>query len=220
MTGEIDRSNGDAVAAAQHVSRRSHDADFVLGGVLHNIHRNKMHEALGYDRKNGFREFCEIEIGVGYRKAAYLIKIYEWARGLNIDEHELGDIGWTKSRQLAAANVTQDEFQDMAQYARTHSKDELDAHIKTARVSAGPTETVQRKTFKFILFADEAGIAERALASALDLCGDQEDLSKAFAYLCADWAMANEGVTMTEEQVLFHASVKLGGKSVGLLPSD
>lgn len=213
VTDEIQRSSGDAINAARMVSRRSQDADFILGGVLHNIHRNKLHEAMGYDRKNGFREFCENEIGVGYRKAAYLIKIYEWARGLNIDEHELGDIGWTKARQLAAANVTQDQFVEMAQFARTHSKEELEDHIKTTMVNTGPTDTVQKKVFKFTLYADEANIVERALITAQGLCGD-DDISKAFAYMAADWAMINEGVTMTEAQILHQASVKLGGKRV------
>lgn len=215
VNAEISGLSGDAVEAAKRVARRAQDADFVLGGILHNVHRNKLHEAMGYDHKNGFREFCEAEIGVGYRKAAYLIKIYTWARGLNIDEAELGDIGWTKVRQLASANVTQEELPAMVAFAREHSKSELEGHIKASRVSAGATETVLRKTFKFTLFADEADIVERALNTALDLCGG-DDLSKAFAYIAADWAMTNEGVTMTEKQIIDHASAK-SGKQVIIL---
>lgn len=70
------------------------DTRFVrLGQVLVNLKEE-------CDDNDQFKELCE-DLNVSYRKAAYLVSVYETAKDLGISTDDLSEIGWTKASILA-----------------------------------------------------------------------------------------------------------------------
>lgn len=102
-------------AAARLVERQDRD-DFTLGGVLSHIQRYNLHCTLGYSGTSDFQQYIEQELGVKYRKARYLISIYECFSKLGLDEQRLSAMGWSKAKELVRV-VNKDNFDALADFA-------------------------------------------------------------------------------------------------------
>ncbi len=73
--------------------------------------------------KRGFEDYIEKELGVKYRKARYLINIYDYFTALGIDETKLGQMGWSKAKELVG-KATKENFDELVEFANNHTRDE------------------------------------------------------------------------------------------------
>jgi len=70
---------------------------FKLGGVLSAIQDNDW----WVDEAGSFKEFIPERFGLHYRKAMYLIKIYDGLVEADIPWAKVSGLGWTKLKELA-----------------------------------------------------------------------------------------------------------------------
>jgi len=71
---------------------------FKLGGVLSVIQSNNWYGDEGYET---FRSFVETEYGIHYRKAMYLVAIYNGLVDSGVTWDSVKGLGWTKLKELA-----------------------------------------------------------------------------------------------------------------------
>jgi len=183
------RKSNNIVDVARTLTAQHEEIYFKLGGVLAKIHEDNMHVVAGFeDTADGFDAYVNENIGgLGKRKAYYLIKIYRHLRQAGITSAQLKAIGWTKARALAKVPV-EDLNDEWLEKARTSTRNDLEAEIKTTYVNAetGGNETIQRKTYRFTLTGDANTLVEQALTHAKEESGEQ-DPNGAFEHICSTY---------------------------------
>lgn len=194
----------DALEAAKELVNRSEETDFTLGGVLAHIQREGIHQTLGYSGKRGFEDYIEQELGVKYRKAMYLIRIYTHFNALGIDEGKLAAMGWSKAKELVGV-ATKENFDELAEYAQNNTRDALIEHIKSSYVTAGDGSEAEPKAkltrWTFSLFDDQNTTVNRAIEAA-KIQASTDNISQALEYICAEWSLMSENQQTTlEEQI-------------------
>jgi hypothetical protein len=87
-----------AYALAQQLAENVEFTFFQLGGVLSVIQSHGWYHDEGYET---FRDFVEAEYGLQYRKAVYLIAIYNGLVESGVPWEKVKHLGWTKLKELA-----------------------------------------------------------------------------------------------------------------------
>lgn len=214
----------DALDAAQYLVERQAENDYTLGGVLAEIKREGIYQRLGYDGKKGFEEYIENSLGIHYRKAMYLIQIYEHFRQLEIPEERLAEIGWSKAKELT--NITdRAKFDELYEFAKDNTRDALIEHIRSTvnagDGSGGGTTTATKITRNFKLFEDQATTVDRAIAAAKTQAGSDDD-NAALEHICAEWSIMQEGNQFSLEETLalvearFNVSLQIAPAQAGV----
>lgn len=211
-----------ALLAAKTLVNRVDETYYTLGGVLAFIKETGVYKSLGFDGKRGFADYCKAELGTDYRKAQYLIDLYEKVQAAGLNETRLREIGWSKAVQIVrvgdvSLEKLSEDFDTLVDYAKDHTRDELISHItssyevatRAAGGSTGAGDQVNVSTFVFKLAADAADSANRALNHAKSVAGT-EDLSEAFKYICDDWSMMTEGTAMDLDTAISVIEARFG----------
>lgn len=99
---------------------------FKLGGVLRHIQLEGWHMNKGYD---SFKSYVEAETGMAYRKAMYLISIYDSLVEAGIPWATVGHLGWTKLKDLAPV-LDKDNVAEWVTYAENCTAMQLAEAIK------------------------------------------------------------------------------------------
>lgn len=202
----------DALEAAEELVRRSDETEFTLGGVLAHIQREGIHQRLGFQGKRGFEDYIEQRLGLKYRKARYLINIYEYFTNLGIDETRLSAMGWSKAKELVG-KATLENFDDLVEYAEGHTREQLIEHLRTSYTDAGDGSdtgtSVKQTRLTFALFADQASTVTRALDAAKQQAGS-DDPNQALEHICAEWSLMNESQQLTLDEALAAMEARYG----------
>lgn len=98
---------------------------FKLGGVLSAIQENDW----WVGEAANFRSFIEETFGLHYRKATYLIKIYNGLVEAEIPWHKVSGLGWTKLKELADI-LTQENVDEWVEKATNMTTLNLTAAVK------------------------------------------------------------------------------------------
>lgn len=151
---------------------------FRLGGVLSVIQSNGWYTDEGFD---SFRTFCESKFGLKYRKAMYLIAIYNSLVEAKIPWNKVKELGWTKLKELAPI-LTQDNVDEWAAKASEMTTLQLQDAIKQSQTVAlnGPDEesepaTSTTTTLSFKLHEDQKQMVKEALDKAKKETGTDVD---------------------------------------------
>lgn len=139
---------------------------FKLGGILSKISEQEWWAAAGYV---SFKIFVQAELGMQYRKAMYLVSIYNYLVEAGIPFEKVKGLGWTKLRELApvinANNV--DEWVETASGMNTL---QLIEEIRESKKDASEVDEdkapndIKSKVFK--LHADQREVIEEAIEAA------------------------------------------------------
>ncbi len=211
------RKSNNIVEVASTLAAQHEEIYFKLGGVLAKIHGDNMHITAGFeDTADGFDAYVNANIGgLGKRKAYYLIKIYRHLRRADITSTQLKAIGWTKARALSKVPV-EDLNDEWLEKARTQTRNDLEAEIKSSYVNAGDTETAKRTIYRFVLVGDANTLVERAIEYSKNECGDV-NANAAFENLCTQYLNLNEemegaatALPKTGPELTEYAAEKLG----------
>lgn len=194
------------IEAAETLSKQIDTNEFTLGGVLAAVRRdNIQNKLLGDDQqplfsadKAGFEAYINARLSCGYRKAMYLIQMYEKYSTLGVSEEEIAKIGWTKAVMMLPA-ITAENKDAMLEFAQTHNKTEVEAHVKSTKVNSGSTTGNSgtrgvRHAFNFNLYNNDGEAAKGILSAAVETLSaeDKKDekaaLNKAFNLILTEWS--------------------------------
>ena len=103
---------------------------FKLGGVLHAIQENDWWTG----DSPTFRSFIEDNFGIHYRKAMYLVKIYDGLVEAEIPWHKVSGLGWTKLKELADI-LTQENVDEWVAIAAGMTTLNLIAAVKAYKLA-------------------------------------------------------------------------------------
>jgi hypothetical protein len=151
-------------------------------------HKEYYQEAWGFQT---FEEYCKVELDVAYRKAMYLVEIWDKVKTLNIPKERLAKLGWTKMKDLAAV-ITEENYKEWLSRAEKMTTRELTDAVKTVRrpdAAKTPTTTIM----KIVMSSAEASTINDAIEEAKKLC-ETESVAVALEMICQDWMAEKGGV--------------------------
>lgn len=160
---------------------------FKLGGVLSVIQANNWFEPYA-----SFREYVAQEHGLMYRKAMYLIGIYNDMAAQSIPWESIQHVGWTKMSIMSSV-LTPENVDEWVKLASENNAPTLAEMVRNAKMEGGSagalsngasSEVVTTKSFK--LHADQKETVESALEKAKEDSKTDVD-SVAFEYICLDF---------------------------------
>lgn len=193
------------IEAAETLSKQIDTNEFILGGVLAVVRREKAYlkltdgegKPLFTDDKDGFENYINTCISCGYRKAMYLIQMYEKYSALGVTEEEIAKIGWSKA-VLMLNTVTAENKGEMLEYAANHTKSEVEAHVKSVRTNAGSQGNTNprgvRHAFAFNLYNNDGETAKAILEQAKARLSPEQRkdekaaLNAAFQLILTEWS--------------------------------
>lgn len=111
------------------VTELSENMDFTyfqLGGVLAVIQSNSWYTDSGFDN---FRAFIEEKFGIGYRKAMYMIGIYNGLVESGVAWEKVKSLGWTKLKELSEI-LTEENVDEWLEIAEDMTVLQLQEYIK------------------------------------------------------------------------------------------
>lgn len=228
VAGSDAEESAASLVAAKSLVNRVDETYYTLGGVLSYIKETGVYKSLGYDGKRGFADYVKAELGIDYRKAQYLIAVFDTVQEAGLNEQRLSEIGWSKAIQIMrVGDVSMDklgeDFDNLIEFAKANSRDDLITHIKTtyegiqSRTPSGEGTKVNTLTFK--ASAEEAEQMERALTNAKRLAGT-DDANAALRYILNDWLMMTEGTDIDLDTSIATVEAKFGVTLQVVEPGD
>lgn len=133
------------------LSEQSGFNDFVLGGLF-----TRLSEVGDFGEFKSFGDYVQAMHDTKYRKARYLMAIYETLVGLSIPYDEVKHVGWTKLKELTPV-LTAENYKDWMAKAVSMNTDSLIAEVKAHMLpttdvhgeqDGQPVKTVVSKTLK------------------------------------------------------------------------
>ncbi len=138
---------------------------FQLGGVLSVIQSNAWFVEEGYE---SFKDFVEGTLGMKYRKAMYLVGIYNNLVESGVAWDKVKAIGWTKLKEIAHL-LTDENVDEWVERANVMTTLQLQEYVKELEkgdmVEGGEVELDKTKvsTMTFKVHADQKEIIREAL---------------------------------------------------------
>jgi hypothetical protein len=180
----------DLCELAHDMAEESAAQDYRLGGVLYHVQVTKAYKALDerYEEKGGFALYIQEQLGLGYRKAMYLVEIYTKFNKYGISGEKVAEIGWTKAQVIASA-MQQDNAEELIELAEANTVEDLKDTIKESYSNkpGEKGEPVKRVTFKFRLLEDAGQVIRGYVEEAKEQLGVEKD-DEAFEHIISEWA--------------------------------
>lgn len=198
---EIVEEASDLCEVAEEMAEEAAVQDFRLGGILYHVRISKAFREIKdgeYNVKGGFQQYVEKELGIGYRKAMYLIDIYtKWSR-FGLDASKVAEIGWTKAQEIARV-MDEENAEQLVELAEESTVTELKETIKESFSKQGKDtrEVVRKVTFKFRLAEDAAKAVEGYLEMAAEQLGAKKP-EEVFEHIVTEWAQEHLDVSATK----------------------
>lgn len=160
---------------------------FKLGGILSAIQDNDW----WIDEASSFKEFIPEQFGLHYRKAMYLIKIYDGLVEAEIPWSKVSGLGWTKLKELADI-LTQANVDEWVEKAHNLSVLQLIAAVKAFNTGGLLTDgtidpdTSGVATITFKVHPDQKETIKQAIEQALEE-SDTEFKGVALEAICLNY---------------------------------
>ena len=155
---------------------------FKLGGVLSVCLSNQWSQ--GYP---SFKEMLEGKYGFGYRKAMYLIEVYNKLANSGIEWDKLKPLGWTKV-QIIAPVLTVENADSWIKIAGEQNSLTLIETVKNSKkpLIEGESQPKTVTNMKFVLHSDQKKTVDAALDKA-KAASSTDVASVALEYICLDY---------------------------------
>ena len=153
-----------------------------------------------------FEDYVDSELQINYRKAMYLIEIYNKATMLNMDLARLENIGWTKARELVRI-VDQSNTDEWLSIAEESTAKELSFKVKVEKDKLDDRSSVSdaapsTTTITLRLGEAENAIIQEAVEQSASLI-NTDDLALALANICQEWVEL-KGISPTHTSLEDH----------------
>jgi len=191
----VEENAGNLVAIAQELEAKAATSEYHLGGVLYHVKKSGEYKEIedgAYAGEGGWREFIESYFNVKYRKAQYLIEIYQAFSTKNIENAAeiVAGMGWSKAAKIANPLLNDYDADELIEAANTNTVEDLSTLVKEIKTEGGTRgtagEKVTRLTMKFRLVQDDATTAETILKAAMEQQGTT-DPGDALMTILVDW---------------------------------
>ena len=117
------------------------NTEYRLGGLLYHINLSGEFQAVSdeYAQAGGFKLYCDQELGLGSRKAFYLMNIYVQFNQYELDSSIIAAMGWTKASKIAElatkmekddSRLTKKDINKLIKIAGNGTVKELEVHIQ------------------------------------------------------------------------------------------
>ena len=220
MKTDIEDPKGEIVTRSNEVRQQIMEAAAAidesyqsLAKLLHETYDNGYYMRWGFEN---FKEYCETEVGVHYRKARYLVGIAEAIKDLGIEWDDVEGVGWTKMRTLLPMLKEDGVVGDWFELAKQYSVKDLEKLVKDAKlgfdINADGGDKIVTLTFR--MTPEQSEIITDALDTAKK-ASETSDNVLAFEQMAFDYVMAQGEVperTTLESLVKFaeaHYGVEL-----------
>jgi hypothetical protein len=135
--------------------------EFNLGGVLSRMLKEKW-----FGSHTTFSDLVEKDFGMVYRKANYVINIYEAVVKSGVSDEQFAGLGWCKLREITRVIDTPENVDKWIAAAHEHTVEELRKLVKADKAKSGSTadthaNNTQRSIYNF--HDDQAEIVDKAL---------------------------------------------------------
>lgn len=161
----------EAVALGKDMIESKEFNEFKIGGVLALIDINSYWKESGAE---SFKEFVEKHYNFQYRKATYLMKIYNSMVDSGVEWSQVGHLGWSKLKEicekLTLSNVDVwvkiAEENTVVNLIEEVKKRDADGNLKTPRPDKDVTDTPQVSTRTFKLHVEQKETVNEAVSKA------------------------------------------------------
>lgn len=208
----------DLIGTAQELEANVATTEYQLGGVLRHILQTKAYQNMeqdvgkgktkriaDFDEPGGFKLFLSQYFNMGYRKAMYLIQIYESFTLAQIENpaEAVAQIGWTKASKIAALLIEEGaNVEELLELAAENTVEELSValkeQVKVGGTAGEPGTTAKRITLKFRLWEEEGASVNAILEEAATQLG-LKDIGEAMAHIVQEWGANAAGGTAEQE---------------------
>lgn len=205
------------------------DAVFVdMAAALYQAKKFDAHASAGFSNDHaGFVSFCDDKLKCGYRKAQYLIGIWEKALELGIDKDTMEVIGWGKMKELVPV-ITTENSAVLLKAAQEKSLKQLLEYIQNLKkakreskaVDGVNSSSVDTVKYTFLIDARDNDTVHSAIEEAKNRM-ETSNAAEAFVTICQDWMSLGGGSlpnTLEDYMELiernFHTKVAIVGASI------
>lgn len=161
--------------------------DFRLGGLM-----LKLLEVGTFPDNSTFKDYIGARWGIKYRKARYLIELYNGLLKSGIPWEAVAGIGWSKVITLLPV-LTTDNVAEWVEKAKQYNNDTLQATVKAALAGEGGTnpkdanlEQSKLKTLTFGVGPDQEELIKEAVEHAMGV-GQTEHKGVALELICTEY---------------------------------
>lgn len=217
MKTDLEDTKGEIVTRSNEVRKQIIDAATLidesyqsLAQLLHETYDNGYYIRWGFEN---FREYCETEVGVQYRKARYLVGIAEMIKDLSIDWGDVEGVGWTKMRALLPILKEEGIVGDWLEIAKQYSVKDLEKLVKDQKAgfdigSSGGDKIV---TLTFRMTPETSEIVTDALDTAKK-ASETTDNVLALEQMCYDYVLgqSDEPSRVSLETIIKFAETHYG----------
>jgi hypothetical protein len=123
----------------QQLRDASDCSKYLQGGCLSKLYNEKLWRKRKPDMT--FMEYVEDIVGIPYRKAMYLISIYDRATKLGCTAEQLDRVGWGKARSVLRI-ATKEDVEDWLARAETQTAQEVERDVRVAEARQRRPATV------------------------------------------------------------------------------
>ena len=199
---EVEQMNQkDALNAVSELMENIDFNTFKIGGILTRIQEEGWWE----EYAPTFREFVEAEYGLKYRKAMYLIGIYNSLVVSGVKWSSVRTIGWSKLKEIAD-HITPNNVKEWVKRAKDMTVMQLNEYVKQLEASEGGEEgaapkasTVTTMTFK--VHEDQKETIRHALDQARK-DGNTDVDTVALEYICVAYIEGGTGKKKGKQKTL------------------
>lgn len=110
---------------------------FRLGGILATVQQKGWALDGGYEN---FRQYVESEAGIQYRKAMYLVGIYNGLSASGVAWSQVKGLGWTMLKELASI-LTPENVDEWVEIAKSMTVMQVQEYIKTKSAGANKVDS-------------------------------------------------------------------------------
>jgi hypothetical protein len=196
IVSEIENMAEDAaISSAKDLLESVDETYFKLGGVLALIQTKSYWEGHGHD---SFKAFINAEYGLQYRKAMYLIQIYNDLVESGVAWEKVQGLGWTKLKELSPI-LNNDNVDALVEKAQTMTVLELIEYIKSLKTPGtapempeAPSSPITTLTFK--VHTDQKEVIRATVDKAKEDYGTEYD-AVALEHICQSYATGGSNKT-------------------------
>ena len=174
-----------------------------LAEGLYQAHNNAHYLDWGFET---FKDYCEEELGIKYRRVQYMVQIASTVKKLGIAWDDIREIGWTKARNLVPMLNMENSgrtIKEWLDFAAGTTVLGLEAEVKEVKAQAksisGALEGGEAKAsetkYSLYLNEEQLSIVTNAIESAKSMFDVMKD-TEALENICYQWAADNGGETV------------------------
>lgn len=187
----------EALPLAQQLIESNDYNEFKLGGILAVIDVNSYWKESG---EENFKAFIESQFNLQYRKAMYLMNIYNCLVESGVEWEQVKDLGWTKLKEICG-KLTLENVDTWVELAKKCTTVQLiaeiknrdgDGNLKEPKADKDEADTPEVSTRTFQVHIEQKQTINDAVGKAKEELGTEHDNS-AITHICEQYLQGKLG---------------------------